>query len=159
MNYLYFTTSKFKALLIGLCFSLILFQSATAQNNRIATRSGQEIFSSGMNMAWGQNFAFNAINLEDELFEQALDELSAAGGNTMRWWLHINGLYSPLFENDTVSGLSDEIENVRRILDLAYERHMTVAISLWSHDMLSNGGQDLDAIEFMLEDTVGQWPM
>jgi len=157
MKYFNFLSQSFPAkdILFGICFLFLSISVLTAQDNRIKLRSGQQIFSSGMNMAWASNFAGNAVNLNEQQFIDALDDISEAGGNTMRWWLHINGSQSPLWENDTVSGLSTEVENLRRILDLAYARGMTVAISLWSHDMLSDEGQNLDAIEYMLEDTTG----
>ena len=153
--YLLYTSFTNRIFLLAFFFGLITISTVNGQDNRVITRSGQRIFSSGMNMAWASNFAGNAVSLREQDFIDALDDISEAGGNTMRWWLHINGSQSPLFENDTVSGLSTEVENLNRILDLAYARGMTIAISLWSHDMLSDEGQNLDAIEYMLEDSVG----
>jgi hypothetical protein len=127
-----------------------------AQSNRIAIYNGQQIFSSGMNMAWG-DFARDATNLNEATFIQMFDEIKAAGGNTVRWWLHVNGTNSPQYSNDTVSGIGQtEIDNVLRILDLAFERKMTVCISLWSHDMLNGNNGDnfrVSANQFMLADS------
>lgn len=87
-------------------------------------------------MAWG-NFAYDLTNFNEATFIQALDEISDAGGNSMRWWMHVNGTQSPRFTDKMVSGLSDgEIENVKRVLDLAQERRMVISLCLWSFDML-----------------------
>jgi hypothetical protein len=133
---------------------ILLAFSVNGQDNRIALHSGQVIFSSGMNMAWG-SFASDATNLNEDVFIQALDEISKAGGNTMRWWLHVNGTNSPQYANDTVSSISQtEINNVKRILDLAFKRKMTICISLWSHDMLNGSAGTMVAInQHMLADS------
>ena len=134
--------------------SLILFLcnlNILAQLNRINV-NGQSLFLSGMNMAWG-TFANDAVNPDLAIFDTALSQISEAGGNTMRWWVHVNGLSSPIFTDGLVSGLQDEVININAILDLAYSKGMLICLSLWSHDMLSNGGQNLDNIQSMLADS------
>ena len=42
------------------------------------------------------------------MWARALDEIAAVGGNTVQWWLHVNGSQSPLFEGDKVSRLSPQ---------------------------------------------------
>ena len=109
-------------------FVLIFFlvQLTHAQSNRLEIPSGETIFSSGMNMAWGY-FANDATNLNETIFINALDDISEAGGNSMRWWLHVNGTHSPQYSGDTVSSITQtEINNIKRILDLAYERKMSL---------------------------------
>jgi hypothetical protein len=139
----------------SLIFLLVFFLSVNAQNNRITLRDGQKIFSSGMNMAWG-SFANDATNLNETTFINALDDISEAGGNSMRWWLHVDGRYSPQYNGDTVSSIiQTEINNVKKILDLAYERKMRVCISLWSHDMLKGEAGEMITIrnQHMLADS------
>lgn len=137
-------------------FVLIFFlvQLTHAQSNRLEIPSGETIFSSGMNMAWGY-FANDATNLNETIFINALDDISEAGGNSMRWWLHVNGTHSPQYSGDTVSSITQtEINNIKRILDLAYERKMRVCISLWSHDMLNGESGSMVAInQKMLSDS------
>ncbi|MBN2424743.1 MAG: discoidin domain-containing protein [Calditrichaceae bacterium] len=145
-----------KILMIIIAIFCLHLSECFSQTNRIMV-NGQALFFSGMNMAWG-SFArdatyFNSDPAIEPLFIQALDEISENGGNSMRWWVHVNGRYSPVFTDGKVSGLTTEIENIRRILDLAYERKMLICLSLWSHDMLTDGGQNLDDIEAMLEDS------
>jgi hypothetical protein len=120
-----------------LCFVLAGLPSpgSQAQPNRIEV-NGQELFISGMNLAWG-NFARDLTEFHEPTFQKALDEISAAGGNCMRWWTHINGTRSPQFTDGKVSGLAaGEIDNIRRVLDMARERNMTIMLCLWSFDML-----------------------
>ena len=152
-------TSEKKVIKLLYPFLLIflLVGSSTAQNNRIEIDTGQKIFSSGMNMAWDTlNFTNNPNNFHENVFISALDEISEAGGNTMRWWLHVNGTSNPLYTNDTVSGISQTlINNVKRILNLAIKRKMTICISLWSHDMLKGeAGEMVTVNKHMLEDSV-----
>ncbi|MFC2090454.1 hypothetical protein ACFLT1_06715 [Bacteroidota bacterium] len=123
-------------------FSLVLFiingfflSSAFSQSNRIEINK-QEVFISGMNLAWN-NFARDLTQFEEETFTRALDQIAQGGGNAMRWWLHLNGTQSPLFEDGKVIGLSEgEIDHVRKVLDLAVERNMVICLCLWSFDML-----------------------
>lgn len=114
---------------------------------------GQKIFINGMNLAW-MNFARDLEVLNETMWARALDEIAAVGGNTVRWWLHVNGSQSPLFEGDKVSGLSpNTIPNLKRALDMAWERGITVILSLWSFDMLQQqSGVDLTRNKKLIED-------
>ncbi|MBP8304373.1 MAG: cellulase family glycosylhydrolase [Phycisphaerae bacterium] len=120
---------------------------------QIALPSGRPIFASGMNLAWirfGQDLTdFNSV-----AFTRALDEVSAAGGNTLRWWLHVNGSASPRFDNGRVSGLNrSEIPSLKRALDLAQARAMALVLCLWSFDMLQEqAGVDLTRNQRLIED-------
>jgi len=83
--YLLYTSFTKRIFLFIFYFGLLIVCNINAQDNRVSTRSGQKIFSSGMNMAWASNFASNAVNLREQDFIDALDDISEAGGNTMRW--------------------------------------------------------------------------
>lgn len=117
---------------------------------------GQELFLSGMNLAW-INFGRDTVDFDEPAFVAALDELAAANGNTLRWWLHTDGSVSPVYgEDGMVTGLAEnDIENMRRALDLAYERGILIMMTLWSHDMLKEKeGVPAEWNKLMIEDPV-----
>jgi hypothetical protein len=131
------------------CFCSFIFpQNRVIHNNK-------EIFLSGMNLAW-VNFAQDLTKFDEASFTTALGEISSAGGNSMRWWLHIDGRYSPKFKKDKVSGITQkEIDNMKKALDLAYDHDMGMIMCLWSFDMLrkSIGKKYTDRNKLMLSDT------
>ncbi len=105
------------------------------------TYRGQELFLNGVNLAW-INFARDLSEFDEVRFVAALDEVVAAHGNTLRWWLHTNGVSSPLYgEDGRVTGLGEhDIENLQRAAALAYERGVLLMPTLWSHDLLNEQG-------------------
>jgi len=143
--------NKIKFLPLYLLIPFLTTESTNAQDNRIEV-NGQQLFASGMNLAWGK-FARDLTELDEELFTKALDEISEAGGNSMRWWMHVNGTRSPQFTDGKVTGLAaGEIENVRQVLNMAQERNMVICLCLWSFDMLQGRqgviyGQNRDLLE------------
>jgi hypothetical protein len=122
---------------------IVLFCCAgnLTSQNRIK-HNGQEIFLSGINLAW-IDFAKDLTSLDEQELARALDEVSAAGGNCVRWWLHVNGRYSPVFIECKVSGPGkSDIKNIKLALDLAQERDICLILCLWSFDMLQpNAGE------------------
>lgn len=108
-----------------------------AQSNRI-NYNNQELFLSGMNLAW-VNFANDLTSFDSAKFALAFKNISNAGGNSVRWWLHTNGTASPQFTNDSVSGLSpQEIPNMKKALDMAQKKGIGMIMCLWSFDMLES---------------------
>lgn len=108
----------------------------------------QELFVNGTNIAW-VNFAMDVGQDPDNgsaqrpnmtRFKSIFDQAQASGMNTIRWWLHVNGSHSPSFNgNNMTSGLSQYmIEDMKAILDAAWERNLRVQICLWSFDMLKS---------------------
>jgi hypothetical protein len=106
-------------------------QPATINHN------GQNIFVSGMNLAW-MNFANDPGSFNSAQFTQAVNKISAAGGNAMRWWIHVNGTNNPIFGADgKVSGIkSSDTINIKKALDIAYAKGVLVDLCLWSYGML-----------------------
>lgn len=104
---------------------------------------GQDIFASGINLAW-MDFANDLANFDEARFTKAVKEISAAGGNVVRWWIHVNGKNNPQFTNGVVSGIaSKDIVNLKKALDIAYDNGVLVNICLWSFDMLQpNAGKE-----------------
>jgi hypothetical protein len=140
-----------KFFLAALMFSWVIY-SGNAQSNRIH-HNDQDIFLSGMNLAW-VNFANDLVSFNETEFTRALDEISSAGGNALRWWLHVNGTTSPQFTDGMVSGITNlEIQNMKLALDLAAERGMGIVMCLWSFDMLqpnateANWERNLDLVQ------------
>jgi hypothetical protein len=79
------------------------------------------------------------------------------GGNVMRWWLHTNGTVSPEFNSSNfVSGPgSGTISDLKQVLDLAWQREISVKLCLWSFDMLRSSLTPavLNRNKLMLTDT------
>ena len=125
----------------------MVFASESAgfcDNKSRITHCGRGIFSTGMNLAW-MNFGNDMGAFDERTFSKALDVITRAGGNTLRWWLHANGRYSPEFDAEgKVSGLGpNDIKNLKRALDLAHERGLVLCLCLWSFDMLQpNAGEE-----------------
>lgn len=104
---------------------------------------GQDFFASGINLAW-MNFGNDLTNFNEAAFTKAVKDVSAAKGNVVRWWLHTNGRYSPLFTNGMVSGIDPrDIQNLKKALDIAYQNGVLIDLCLWSFDMLQpNAGEE-----------------
>ena len=108
---------------------------AFCQNNRIEINN-QRIFASGINLAW-MKFGKDLNQFDKKKFTRALDELQDAGGNTLRWWLHLNGRYSPVWEDNKVAGINQsDLDAIKKALDLAELRGIKISLCLWSFDML-----------------------
>jgi hypothetical protein len=99
----------------------------------------QDLFLSGTNLAW-LSFANDAgkgkTNLDE--FADILLQLHDYGGNALRWWLHTNGTVSPEFNSSNlVIGPGEyTIQDIKHVLDHAWEREIGVDLCLWSFDML-----------------------
>lgn len=132
---------------------LLMYSSVMSQHARLELANGQRIFASGMNLAW-IDFARDLVAFNEAEFIRALDEIAAAGGNTVRWWLHVNGSSSPRFDDGRVCGLNgQEIPNLQRALNLARERELVMILVLWSFDMLqSQVGVDLTRNRLLIEE-------
>ena len=137
---------------------IFLFLSTTfSQINRIKYNN-QELFLSGSNLAWA-NFA-NDIGpgFTDTLrFADVMLQSHEHGGNALRWWLHTDGTNTPEFNDSgfVIGPGEGTITDLKKLLDLAWEREIGMDLCLWSFDMLrSNKPPDvLDRNIKMLTDT------
>ncbi|MEM9666495.1 MAG: discoidin domain-containing protein [Bacteroidota bacterium] len=116
----------------------------------------QELFLSGGNVAW-VNFARDIGPGRTRLstFETIFEELNAHGGNAMRLWLHTTGATTPAWDGATVVGPgAGAIDDLRAILDAAWEHEIGLVLCLWSFDMLriSNGPTVTDRAFALLTD-------
>lgn len=122
------------------------------------TFNNQQLFLNGANFAW-INFArdIGPGTTNFSRFESIFQDVHENGGNAMRLWLHTTGAVSPQFD---ATGLvigpgQNTIEDLKQILDIAWENHVGVLPCLWSFDMLriSNGATITDRAMSMLSDT------
>ncbi|MCL2101286.1 MAG: T9SS type A sorting domain-containing protein [Fibromonadales bacterium] len=101
---------------------------------------GQKIFFSGMNLAWIDfNSDIGAAPLDENKWRKAVQDIRAAGGNAIRWWLFNNMSQSPNINTTTnlVSGLPvNTINNIKKALDIAEEYGVMVSLCLFSHNLM-----------------------
>ena len=128
--------------------------AADGAMDRITLENGQELFMSGVNVAWCPKGTFPRVDFGNDInhiddpnvrawFMEMIDSVAAAGGNSLRWWLHPDG--SPLayngYEDRMVTGITPEqINNIRTVLDYALKKNVLVNLCLWSFDMVNDGG-------------------
>jgi hypothetical protein len=150
---MHYATRVCVLLLVCVLFS----QGAVAQQTRVKYNN-QDLFLSGANLAW-VSFA-NDIGPGATNYTSFADMMLAQhdhGGNTLRWWLHTNGTVTPAFNaSGFVTGPGEgTIADLRKVLDLAWEREIGVNLCLWSFDMLrsSNSATVLDRNRLLLNDT------
>ncbi len=125
---------------------LLLLEIAGAQNR--VKFNNRNLFLSGMNIAW-VNFAYDLgpNEVDTVQFKTIFQSISSAGGNSMRLWLHTNGIVTPAFnESGFVTGPGAiAIQNMKTILSIAKQYNLGLQLCLWSHDMLNQ--QQLDAVK------------
>ncbi len=143
----------------GLLFGLTT-RSAVAQEgpqHRVPFNN-QSLFLNGGNVAW-VNFArdIGPGVTQFNVFEQMFRELREAGGNSFRLWLHTDGVATPEWSGNTVVGPgAGAIEDLRAILDLAWDNQIGLMLCLWSHDMMATRYSSgiLDRNEALLTDPI-----
>ena len=139
-----------------LLFSTSLVSSAQT-NNRISYND-QHLWLNGGNVAW-VNFARDIGPGETRMdaFKAMYSNVKEHGGNAMRLWLHTTGAVSPEFDGFEVVGPGDgTIEDLRVILDEAWNNDIGLILCLWSFDMLRarNGELITDRAKALLESSV-----
>lgn len=100
--------------------------------------NGQNLWLSGANIAWvdfARDIGPGTTRLA--IFEEMFQDLHDAGGNSMRFWLHTTGEATPAFTDTWVTGPgAGAIDDLKAILDLAWENEVGLMLCLWGHDML-----------------------
>jgi len=102
-------------------------------------------FASGVNVAWFK-FASDIPGPQIPKFTELFKNVKAAGGSAVRWWFHTNGMFTPGYDGSGKAKpiSSDNIADLKKILDAAHAEGVGVVISLWSFGMLDSG-QTTDA--------------
>lgn len=140
----------------ALLFTIWNFSNGYAQSR--INFNNQQLFLNGANFAW-INFArdIGPGTTNFSRFEQIFRDVHANGGNAMRLWLHTTGVVSPQFDatGKVVGPGQGTIEDLKQILDIAWDNNVGVTPCLWSFDMLriSNGTGITDRAMSMLSDT------
>ncbi len=123
---------KYILLFLTFTYSAFFCQNIIRYNN-------QDLFLSGTNLAWlsfANDIGKGNTNLEE--FGDILLQIHEHGGNSLRWWLHTNGTASPEFNSEglVISAGEYTIQDIKNVLDLAWEREIGIKLCLWSFDML-----------------------
>ena len=118
-----------------------------AAGNLVTTRDGKPFFMLGVNLGNVKFLPFSKATQYTHtpaelqaILEGALRDIAAAGGNTVRFWLHIDGSSSPEWDPATglASGVSPEtLRDLKWFLQRARDYKLEVILSLWSHDILA----------------------
>jgi hypothetical protein len=120
-------------------------QAAFSQMNRI-TYNNQQLFLSGSNLAWvryGEDWGLGTT--DTTTMANWMLQMHQHGGNAMRVWLDVEGEKTQGGIDKTVqfnslgycTGISPYlISDLKKVLDLAWEREIGVDICLWGFGML-----------------------
>jgi hypothetical protein len=123
---------------------LFLFSFNLFSQPAYIKKGNQEIYVNGMNLAW-ISFASDLSSSDMTTFTKQIKDIKNAGGNTVRWWIHVNGTTNPAFSNTTnkVTGInSTHLKNLKKACDTAYANGVLLDLCLWSFDMLQSGLSD-----------------
>lgn len=136
---------------------VVFTHGAMSQSNRIGYNN-QSLYLSGANLAW-VNFAsdIGPGTTDFATFADVMLQMHDHGGNALRWWLHTNGAVTPEFNTAgyVVGPGAGTIQDMKKVLDLAWEREIGVKLCLWSFNMLStsNSATQLYRNNLLLTDT------
>jgi hypothetical protein len=129
--------SRSFTILAALC---LIVSVAVAQPGRV-TYNNQQLFLSGANLAWFHYAGdIGSGSIDTTAFGDTLLLFHENGGNVVRWWLHTDGTVTPNFNGSGyVTGPgTGTIQDLKAVLDLAWEREIGVIPCLWSFGMLNN---------------------
>ncbi len=129
---------------------------------RVTMPFGQKLFVSGINVAWDRfGGDVGQYPLDLAWFAEMLQGVADSGGNAVRWWLFTDCSNDPQFDPATklVSGLAEStIPNIRKVLDMGYERGVGIDLCLLSFDMMKTGktNVDIEANKMILQTDTGR---
>jgi len=96
-------------------------------------------FSSGVNVAWVK-FAADIPDPTISKFTEIFKNVKASGGSAVRWWFHTTGMTTPGYDSSGKAKAisSENIADLKKILDAAHAEGVGLVISLWSFGMLDS---------------------
>ncbi|KAK8400514.1 hypothetical protein O3P69_003286 [Scylla paramamosain] len=131
-------------LLLFLCLTLV--GSTTAARLQVSgtnlVYNGEKVFLNGVNYAWN-NYGYDFGNGGySGTLEQWLRDIGAAGGNSVRVWVHVEGYSTPEFNSDGYVVGCDRTgqfeDDVLRFLNAAKDNNILVVLVLWNGAYLTN---------------------
>jgi hypothetical protein len=149
-----------RALLVIPALILVCLNAAVSpglSQSRINFNS-QQVFLNGSNIAW-VNFAgdLGPNPIDTNSFRTVFDSIHAHGGNALRFWLHTTGANTPAFSagGAVIGPGTNALADLKRILDMAWQRRIGLLLTLWSFDMMNtaNGSLVTNRSQLMLTDT------
>lgn len=147
--------------LAAVAFLFAVGTPSAAAPDRVTMPFGQKVFVSGINVAW-KEFAGDVgkYPVDTVWFAKMLQGVSDSGGNAIRWWLFTNVANDPQIDSATklVTGIGPStVANIRKVLDMAYARGVSISLCLLSFDMMkTNQGADIVANKKILQTDEGR---
>lgn len=140
-------------------FNLSVTFTLSSSAQTFINHRGQDLFLNGINVAW-MSYGNDLALFDSEEWTTICQNVVKAGGNSIRWWIHVDGRTTPTFDNDTkmVTGIdSKALENLTLAMDIAASNGVVVSLCLWSKDMMSQTDNSNSAVyrernELMLND-------
>ena len=112
---------------------------ATACAVLVLTTPAASAFWAGGNLPWVDfGYDVGAGSFDSAAVGAAFGNLSAAGANSVRFWLHADGRASPAFAADgsvTAPGGSSWRSDLKQLVRLAAQHKLVLQLCLWSFDM------------------------
>lgn len=132
---------QLKNLSLSALLSVFMTLSTFAQDisTNFINHKGQDLFLSGINVAW-INYGNDLTGFDKQKWTTMCEEVSEAGGNSLRWWIHVDGRSTPTYDPTTllVTGMPESaLNNLELALDIAAEHGLVVSLCLWAHGMLA----------------------
>ena len=132
---------QLKNLFVTIGLSVFMTLSAFTQDitTNFINHKGQDLFLSGINVAW-INYGNDLTGFDKQKWTTLCEEVSEAGGNSLRWWIHVDGRSTPTYDPTTllVTGMPESaLNNLELALDIAAEHGLVVSLCLWAHGMLA----------------------
>jgi len=134
---------------VSLCGLMLLISYVDASflsvNGTSLSFDGKAVFLSGANMPWinyGNDFGNNQTNGHHCQLEQFVHNVSAAGGNSLRVWLFVEGDSIPQFGADGSVVATDPagtlIPELQRLLRYAASQNVFIVLTLWNGALMRN---------------------
>jgi hypothetical protein len=125
--------------LLLLCGTFLLLHNSFAQNR--IPYNNQQLFLSGSNLAWvhyGTDWGLGTT--DTTAIADWMLQMHQNGGNAMRVWLNVEGTVVPEFNAlGYCTGPGTKIiPELKKVLDLAWDREIGIDICLWGFGMLTS---------------------
>jgi len=124
-----------------LLFLVVLLLSLEANAQNRIHYNNQDLFLSGSNLAWAHYGEDIGLGTTDTtVIADWMLQMHQHGGNAMRLWLNVEGTVGLVFDaSGHATGLATKtISDLKKVLDLAWDREIGINICLWGFGMLTS---------------------